>query len=140
METYFSSFSDIQIDRRGLIKGAGAATLSAAFGSLLPNVASAAGPSDADLLGVAKIAEALATTMYTGIINESPFFPRLNINIQEYFTAARDEEKYHYDLIKSATGNVDAGTTFYFPAAMFTSVKTTFNTLVRLEDLFIAAY
>lgn len=140
MDNIKNPFSDVEIDRRGLIKGAGAATLSLAFGGLLTSSSKAGTAADVDILGVAKIAEALATTMYTGIINESPFFAALDPDDQDYFRAARDEEKFHYDLIKSATGNVDAGTTYFFPAAMFTSTKTTLNTLIKLEDIFIAAY
>ncbi|MDX2066482.1 MAG: ferritin-like domain-containing protein [Fimbriimonadaceae bacterium] len=140
MENLIQPFSDITIDRRGLIKGAGAASLSLMLGGLLTSKAAANGPTDADILGAAKIAEALATTMYTGIINESPWFATLDPDDQDYFRAARDHEKYHYDLLKSVTGNTDAGLSYYFPNNMFTNVRRTFSILVTLEDIFIAAY
>jgi hypothetical protein len=95
---------------------------------------------DATILGAAKIAEALATTMYTGIINDAPFFSTLSGESQDYIVAARDEEKFHYDLLKGATGGTDAQLDYFFPTGMFTNVQTTINTLVTLEDAFIAAY
>ena len=51
---------------------------------------------------------------------------------------------YHYNLLKSATGGTDAPLTYYFPTGMFTTSgsgpATTFNTIVTLEEAFIAAY
>lgn len=95
---------------------------------------------DAQILGAAKIAEALAVTMYTGIITDAPFFSTLSAANQAYITAARDEEKFHYDLLRAATGGTDAQLNYFFPTGMFTNVQTTINTLVTLEDAFIAAY
>jgi hypothetical protein len=95
---------------------------------------------DATILGAAKIAEALATTMYTGIINDAPFFGTLAADDQAYITAARDEEMFHYNLLKNATGGTDAQLNYYFPTGMFTDNATTINTLITLEDAFIAAY
>ena len=95
---------------------------------------------DGDILGAAKIAEALATTMYTAIILDAPFFGSLDEDVRSYVVAARDEEKFHYDLLRGATGGTDAPLNYYFPTGMFTDVQTTINVLVTLEDAFIAAY
>jgi hypothetical protein len=46
----------------------------------------------------------------------------------------------HYALEKSATGKDSPFTTFYYPKHMFSDAQTTLNTLVALEDAFIAAY
>jgi hypothetical protein len=60
---------------------------------------------------------------------------------QNYFRAARQEEMSHYNLLVGATGNQPSPyTTFYFPQNMFTNAKVTLDTLVTLEDAFIAAY
>ncbi|HWD39880.1 MAG TPA: ferritin-like domain-containing protein [Fimbriimonas sp.] len=101
---------------------------------------SSSGSKDTDILGAAKIAEALAVTMYTNIINTSPFFATLADDDQSYIKNARDEEMFHYILLRSQTGGTDAPTTYYFPANMFTDPQTTLNVLVTLEDAFVAAY
>lgn len=134
-----------QLNRRQILQTISAAGLSLAVPSLLigcggSGTNTTASTMDATILGAAKIAEALATTMYTAIINDAPFFSTLTPADQGYITAARDEEKFHYDLLKGATGGTDAQLTYYFPAGMFTNVQTTINTLVTLEDAFIAAY
>jgi hypothetical protein len=97
------------------------------------------GRGDLDIINAAKVAEALATTMYTGIIGGAAF-AALDPDDQDYFRAARDEEKVHYDLLKASSGNVDAPLTYYFPVRMFDDLQTTLNVLVTLEDAFIAAY
>lgn len=94
---------------------------------------------DTDILIAAEIAEALAVTTYTGIIN-SGFFTRLEDDDQGYIQAARQEEMSHYLLEQSATGQSSPFTTFYYPAGMFDNAQTTLNVLVTLEDAFIAAY
>ena len=133
-------------DRRQLLKAAGISVGSLALGGILAGcggsgTSSLSSNMDSTILGAAKIAEALATTMYTGIIN-GPIYTSLagNAPDQNYLTAARDEEMYHYNLLKSNTGNTDAQTTYYFPTGMFTNPTTTMNTLVTLEEAFIAAY
>jgi hypothetical protein len=95
---------------------------------------------DVDILVAAEIAEALAVTTYTNIINLSPFFGRLPADDQGYLVAARQEEMSHYLLEQSATGQATPFTTFYYPTNMFADAQTTLNTLVTLEDAFIAAY
>lgn len=133
--------------RRQILKAAGLAGLGIAATQLLAacggegsSMSSTPTNMDADILGAAKIAEALATTMYTAIINDAPFFAGLSAENQAYIVAARDEEKFHYDLLKGATGGTDAQLQYHFPAGMFTDVQTTINVLVTLEDAFIAAY
>ena len=95
---------------------------------------------DVDILSAAAIAEALAVTTYTGIVSGSAWFTRIPDDDQGYFYAARQEEMSHYLLASSATGKPSPFTTFYYPKGMFSSAQVTLNTLVALEDAFIAAY
>lgn len=95
---------------------------------------------DIEILVAAQIAEALAVTTYTNIINSSPFFTRLEEDDQGYLKAAREEEMSHYLLEKSVTRKASPFTTFYYPPKMFSDAQTTLNVLVTLEDAFIAAY
>jgi hypothetical protein len=94
---------------------------------------------DIDILVAAEIAEALAVTTYTGII-DSAFFMNLESDDQGYLEAARQEEMSHYLLEQSASGKPSPFMTFYYPPKMFTDAQTTLNVLVSLEDAFIAAY
>jgi len=96
--------------------------------------------SDVDILSAAAIAEALAVATYTGIVTDSGWFTRIPDDDQGYFAAAREEEMSHYLLASSATGKDSPFTTFYYPKDMFSSAQVTLNTLVSLEDAFIAAY
>jgi hypothetical protein len=95
---------------------------------------------DLAILGAAQIAEALAVTMYSNIIDTAPFFTRLASDDQGYVRAAREEEMSHYLLEMSVTGKPSPVSTFFFPAKMFDDAQTTLNVLVTLEDAFIAAY
>ena len=95
---------------------------------------------DAAILIAAEIAEALAVTTYTNIVRTSGWFTRLPDDDQGYLYAARQEEMSHYLLEKSATGQDTPYTEFYYPHQMFVDAQTTLNTLVTLEDAFIAAY
>lgn len=95
---------------------------------------------DLNILVAAEIAEALAVTTYTNIINTSPFFTRIPSDDQGYLVAAREEEMSHYLLEQSVTSENTPFTTFYYPPNMFLDPQTTLNTLVSLEDAFIAAY
>jgi hypothetical protein len=95
---------------------------------------------DRQILLAAEIAEALAVTTYTNIINTSPFFTRLPIDDQGYLAGARQEEMSHYLLEQSVTDQLSPFTSFYYPFNMFADAQTTLNTLVTLEDAFIAAY
>jgi hypothetical protein len=95
---------------------------------------------DRQILLAAEIAEALAVTTYTNIINTSPFFTRLPTDDQGYLVGARQEEMSHYLLEQSVTDQLTPFTSFYYPFNMFADAQTTLNTLVTLEDAFIAAY
>src|SRR5271170_4823161 len=96
--------------------------------------------SDRDILVAAEIAEALAVTTYTNIINIAPFFARIPSDDQGYLAGARQEEMSHYLLEQSVTDQFTPYTSFYYPMNMFADAQTTLNTLVTLEDAFIAAY
>jgi len=95
---------------------------------------------DHAILVAAEIAEALAVTTYTNIINIAPFFGRLPDDDQGYLSAARQEEMSHYLLEQEVTLRATPYNTFYYPVNMFADPQTTLNTLVALEDAFIAAY
>lgn len=129
---------------RTALTGAGALAGATAFEALGPSFAAAkkGGVKKGDLaiLGAAQIAEALAVTTYSNIIDTAPFFTRLESDDQGYLKAARQEEMSHYLLEKSVTGKPSPFTTFYYPPKMFADAETTLNVLVTLEDAFIAAY
>ncbi len=95
---------------------------------------------DTNILVAAEIAEALAVTTYSNIINTAPFFGRLPSDDQGYLTAALQEEMSHYQLEQSVTNQSTPFTSFFYPKNMFQDAQTTLNTLVTLEDAFIAAY
>jgi Ferritin-like domain len=95
---------------------------------------------DLEILEAAEIAEALAVTTYTNIINTAPFFGHLEPDDQGYLKAARQEEMSHYLLEEGVTHKPSPFTTFYYPPKMFSDAQTTLNVLVTLEDAFIAAY
>ena len=95
---------------------------------------------DRAILIAAEIAEALAVTTYTHIIETAPFFGRLPSDDQGYLVAARQEEMSHYLLENSVTSEPTPFTKFFYPPDMFSDAQTTLNILVSLEDAFIAAY
>jgi hypothetical protein len=95
---------------------------------------------DQNILIAAQIAEALAVTTYTHIINQAPFFANLPVDDQGYLKAARREEMSHYLLEQSVTNEASPFTSFFYPHNMFDDAQTTLNVLVTLEDAFIAAY
>lgn len=97
-------------------------------------------PRDRAILIAAEIAEALAVTTYTNIINVAPFFGNLASDDQGYLIAARQEEMSHYLLEQSVTGEPSPFSSFFYPKNMFSDAQTTLNVLVTLEDAFIAAY
>ena len=129
---------------RTAVTGAGVLAGASTLEALLPSFAAAkkGGVKKGDLaiLGAAQIAEALAVTTYSNIIDTAPFFKRLASDDQRYLRTARQEEMSHYLLEKSVTGKPSPFTTFYYPPKMFTDAQTTLNILVTLEDAFIAAY
>jgi Ferritin-like domain len=133
--------------RRSFLVGAVAAGAGLAAGTLasfpgadaLAEVDPALAKGDRAILVAASIAEALAITTYTHI-TQSGFFSRLDPADQGYIRAARQEEMAHYLLEKSLTGSPTPYKTFYYPKGMFHNAQTTLNTLVTLEEAFIAAY
>jgi hypothetical protein len=95
---------------------------------------------DRNILVAAEIAEALAVTTYSNIIDIAPFFQALASDDQGYLIAARKEEMSHYLLEQSVTDQFTPFTQFFYPPKMFADAQTTLNILVTLEDAFIAAY
>jgi hypothetical protein len=95
------------------------------------------------ILNAAATAEALATTMYYNIINAPGSIYQAglagNASDQAYLVAGYEEELNHYNFLLG-NGATALATTFYFPTNMFVDPQTTVNTLVTLEDAFIAAY
>lgn len=145
------------LSRRSFFKHATTLGATAVAGSILAPTASALGfghqdsvhvtpqannltAGDRDILIAAEIAEALAVTTYSHIIHLSPFFRRLPDDDQGYIRAALQEEMSHYALEQSVTNENTPFTEFFYPKHMFRDAQTTLNTLVTLEDAFIAAY
>jgi hypothetical protein len=145
------------LSRRSFFKQAGIGATAAAAGIFLaPAAASALVRSDEDpdeiphpsnlaasdrsILIAAEIAEALAVTTYMNIIQRSPFFARIPGDDQNYLRAALQEEMSHYALEQSVTNESTPFDEFFYPKNMFHDTQTTLNTLVTLEDAFIAAY
>jgi hypothetical protein len=95
---------------------------------------------DRAILIAAEIAEALAVTTYMHIIHMAPFFKRLPPDDQGYLKAAVQEEMSHYMLEQDVTDQFTPFSKFFYPAKMFANARITLNTLVTLEDAFIAAY
>ncbi len=141
---------EVVSDRRQFLSrtaatGAGVVVGASALEALLPSLADAKrrrGLTKGDLaiLGAAQIAEALAVTTYTNIIDNAPFFAGLPSDDQGYLEAARQEEMSHYLLEMSVTKKPSPFTAFYYPPKMFSDTQTTLDVLVTLEDAFIAAY
>ncbi len=129
--------------RTGALAGAGIAATTLLPGSAvaaLKGQTAALTAGDVSILSAAEIAEALAVTTYTNIIDNAPFFKNLEADDQGYLVAARHEEMSHYLLEAGATKKQSPFKAFYYPKGMFQDAKTTLNTLVTLEDAFIAAY
>jgi hypothetical protein len=95
---------------------------------------------DRSILIAAEIAEALAVTTYMHIIKTAPFLKRIPDDDQGYIEAALQEEMSHYALEQSVTNENSPYDEFFYPKKMFQDTQTTLNTLVTLEDAFIAAY
>jgi Ferritin-like domain len=95
---------------------------------------------DRAILVAAQIAEALAVTTYMHIIHTAPFFKRLASDDQGYLKAALQEEMSHYQLEQEVTDQFTPFSRFFYPNKMFADAQVTLNTLVTLEDAFIAAY
>src|SRR5579859_194499 len=113
---------------RTVVAGAGAFAGAASLEALAPGFAAAkkggANKRDLAIIGAAEIAEALAVTTYTNIIDNAPFFSRLASDDQGYLRAAREEEMSHYLLEKTVLGKPSPFTTFYYPPNMFSDAQT----------------
>jgi hypothetical protein len=140
---------DQDLNRRQLMKIGGAAGLGLIGASLLAGCGgsgggrSSSGSMDQQILNAAATAEALATTMYYNIITTAGGIYKNglagNAPDQAYLVAGYEQELNHYNFLLAA-GAKPLATTFYFPTNMFLDPQTTVNTLVTLEDAFIAAY
>ena len=74
---------------------------------------------DRDILVAAEIAEALAVTTYSNIIDIAPFFKAFASDDQGYLIAARQEEMSHYLLEQSVTDQSTPFTQFFYPKDVF---------------------
>ena len=140
-----------EVSRRDWLKRAGIAgasltalgAMAGCGGTSAGSVGSAASSTDQNILNAAATAEALATTMYYNIITTSGGIYKSgltgNAPDQAYLVAGFEEELNHYNFLVSA-GAKPLATTFNFPTNMFVDPQTTVNTLITLEDAFIAAY
>jgi hypothetical protein len=132
------------LSRRRLLAHAGLGAMALAGLSALSSPARAGHGNSMDqaIVQAAATAEALATTMYYNIIKSSLYTSSLlgNVNDQAYLVAGYEEELNHYNLLSSVYPAL--ALTFYFPTGMFTvgNDQTTMNTLITLEDAFVAAY
>ena len=145
------SILEQDIDRRNLLKIGGAAglgllgagILAGCGGSGSGSKSSGSSTTDQSILNAAATAEALATTMYYNIIVTAGgiFTSGLTGNAPDmaYLVAGYEQELNHYNFLVSA-GAKPLAATFYFPTNMFVNPQTTMNTVVTLEDAFIAAY
>jgi hypothetical protein len=144
--TYIEQAAGKGAGRREFVTRLGAAGLGVAAGALIAgcggssNSASGSTSGDQTILNAAATAEALATVMYYNIIN-GPIYQSLSSNAadQAYLVAGFQQELNHYNYLIANNGTALA-TTFYFPNQMFTDPKMTLDTLILLEDTFIAAY
>lgn len=138
------------MNRRSLVTRAGSVAFGAAAAALLAGCgggnssSKTAGNMDQSILNAAATAEALATVMYYNIINVPGSIYQTgaissNAPDKAYLVAGYEQELNHYNFLV-AHGGKPLATTFYFPTNMFTDPQTTVNTLVTLEDAFIAAY
>ena len=130
---------------RAAATGAGVVAGGSALGALVPSFAQArkSGVTKGDLaiLGAAQIAEALAVTTYTNIIDTAPFFTRLASDDQGYLKAARAGGDV---ALPAREGRHRASRRRSRPSTTrrrcSADAQTTLNVLVTLEDAFIAAY
>jgi hypothetical protein len=139
------------VSRRQMVSQAGTLGFGVLLGGLIAGCGGGNGTSaiaqanqDSTIINAAATAEALASVMYDNIIKSPLYTQGLagNAPDQAYLVAAREQEAIHYQTLVAA-GAKPLAQTFYFPTGMFTnqgSYQTTINTLITLEDTFIAAY
>jgi hypothetical protein len=131
------------LSRRRFLTQAGISAAAIAGMAAIARPAQARGVShDVAIVQAAATAEALATTMYYNIIASAIYQdPLIAGNDQAYLVAGYEEELDHYNLLSSVAPALSLD--FYFPTGMFgdsSTYATTVNTLITLEDAFIAAY
>ncbi len=149
--TTINDITEKKASRRGFLTGLAIAGVSSVAATALVgcgggNSSSHAASVDSNqsILNAAATAEALATVMYYNIINAtgsiySTGALAANAPDKAYLVAGYEEELNHYNFLVAA-GAKPLASTFYFPTNMFVDPQTTMNTLVTLEDAFIAAY
>lgn len=94
-----------------------------------------------DILDIAVTAEALAVTALGGAL-QAAGAKKLGLNAEQvqFVTAARAEEQAHYNVLVAAGGK-PITTTFTLPDPKIVSdVPTFLNTVIGLEEAFVAAY
>lgn len=116
----------------GLALVAGATVLGVAAG---PALGQASG--DVAIAKLAATAELLAIDVYTRAI-ATGFFAA---DVLAYMTAAKRNEKDHYDALAGVLGSAaPKGVMFTYPAGTFASAKSIAATGVALETAFVGAY
>lgn len=93
------------------------------------------------IINIAATAEALAVTALGGALHSAAMGKlALNAEQQRFVKATRAEEQAHYTTLLSA-GAMPLTTTFTLPNTMIvTDMPTFLNTVIGLEEAFIAAY
>jgi hypothetical protein len=132
--------------RRGFLAGSAALLGGGALLAVLPGVANAQDTASSigcaesvqDIISIAAVAEALATTFYYNGVTR-----RVGRVLEEddlvYFKAALAQEKDHLDLLVGAGASAPPQT-FYFAEGTFSSVEEFTTVLLALEKAFIGAY
>jgi hypothetical protein len=133
--------------RRGFLASSAALLGGGALLAVLPKAAGAQGTgsigcaeSVEDIVTIAAVAEALATTFYFNGVTR-----RVGRRLDEadlvYFKAALAQEKDHLDLLLGAGARKDdVPGTFYFQEGTFSGVEEFTTVLLALEEAFIGAY
>jgi hypothetical protein len=151
--TDLNSLTTAVASRRRFMSALGAVGAGVAASSLLaacsksttePSSSGSSAALDLQIISAAATAEALASVMYDNIIKTSPAYASLAgiaADDQAYLVAGRQQEAIHYATLVGA-GAKPLTLNFYFPTGMFSDPTgaTTINTLITLEDAFIAAY
>src|SRR5215210_8409563 len=136
--------------RRGFLASSAALLGGGALLAVLPGVANAQGTGSTgsigcaesveDIVTIAAVAEALATTFYYNGVTRR-VGRRLDAADLVYFKAALAQEKDHLDLLLGAGARKDdVPGTFYFQEGTFSGVEEFTTVLLALEEAFIGAY
>lgn len=131
--------------RRGFLASSAALLGGGALLAVLPKAAGAQDTgtpgcteSVQDIVSIAAVAEALATTFYYNVVTR-----RVGRRLDEadlvYFKAALAQEKDHLDLLVGAGASAPPST-FYFEKGTFSGIEEFTAVLLVLEEAFIGAY